>query len=581
MAEATTTLRLGERAPDRLFRLAVPFIIVTLAVGLVLARYHDQSWWPPDDGAYAHVAQRIAAGEVLNRDVQDIHAGYVNFANALALRLFGDSLLSLRYPLVILGLAQAWLLFAMFVGRSPVLAVVAPIASTALAFVQFPNPTAHWYCLFLTIAIIACLGRGRSGSTSRLVAVGMLIGCLFLFRQLTGVLVGIATLAYLLSEAGAERDTDERALASTLLALAAAGLAGYLLAKASPSAMVLIGLAPVAALVALAFTVRVRNRTAARIAAGLVAGATAAALPLVAYHAVNLSLLSWYADVVGAALTLTEMAFFDHMRLHTIALLGLARVFTAETWAHGVNGAYWTVLALLPAALGLRVVRGLLAGEARRPPAPLPFVAMFYAVVSVHYEIWIYLVFSTALTLAGYLWMLDGRRPGAASGSVVALGLAAVGLYFHAGQSLDRRGGFLLGARTEAVACPGLARLDLRISASECARYRHLVALIQRETRPTDAIFAFPTNSEFYYLAGRRNPTRFFNAALGLAVAGEPAATLERLSRDPPALVIHQTDDKYNTPATGPLADMVRARYVLIEVYDRFHIYRLRRPDGG
>jgi hypothetical protein len=557
-------------------QLAAPFSIVTVAVALILWHFHDRFWWPPDDGAYAHVAQRILAGEVLNRDVQDVHAGYINFANALALRLFGDSLVSLRYPLAALGVVQAWMLFAVFSRRDAALAVVAPIALTALAFVQFLNPTAHWYCLFLAISTIACLHLGRPGSHSRLVALGFLVGTTVLFRQLTGVLMSIAVFAYLLLEVSRQHRTNERVLASGSLAMAALGLAGYLIAKVSPSAIAMIGVAPVAALVVLGVTLKAPDRTVARVAAFLGAGAVMAALPLIAYHLVNQSLTSWYADAFDAAMSLTNLAFFDRFRLDMIVLLGLARLVSAETLAHSANGAFWVVLVLLPAALGFRVVRSLLANDRREGMAPLPFVAMFYAVVSVHYETPIYIMFSTGLTLAGLLWLSRAARRTAMSGSV----LVAVALYFHAGQSLERGiGGTISGARTEVVACKGLHRSGLKISPSECDLYQELVGLIQLETRPSDAILAFPTNAELYYLSNRRNPTRFFNAALGLAVAGEPDATLERLARDPPSLVIHRADDKYNTPDTERLVQFVRDRYVLTRTYEPFLIYRLRRVD--
>ena len=78
--------------------LAFAFVVTWTAA--VLGYYHDRFWWPPDEGLYAHVADRVARGEVLNRDVQNIHPGYHALANALWLVLFGDDLVSLRYPLV-------------------------------------------------------------------------------------------------------------------------------------------------------------------------------------------------------------------------------------------------------------------------------------------------------------------------------------------------------------------------------------------------------------------------------------------------------------------------------------------------
>ena len=56
--------------------------VITFAV-VVVGYFHDRTWCPPDDGAYAHVAERILQDEVLHRDVQDVHPGYVALARRL------------------------------------------------------------------------------------------------------------------------------------------------------------------------------------------------------------------------------------------------------------------------------------------------------------------------------------------------------------------------------------------------------------------------------------------------------------------------------------------------------------------
>ena len=78
---------------------------------MILWHFHDRFWYPSDEGIYANQAERIASGETLNVDVQDLHPGYGTFINAAALRLFGANFLSLRYPLVAAALLQSWLAF--------------------------------------------------------------------------------------------------------------------------------------------------------------------------------------------------------------------------------------------------------------------------------------------------------------------------------------------------------------------------------------------------------------------------------------------------------------------------------------
>src|SRR5512145_2138331 len=79
---------------------ALAFVLITSAVLMMI--FHNRFWAPADEGKYAHVAERILLGQVLHRDVQDLHAGYVNFVNAAAFSLFGVRMVSMRYPLALL-----------------------------------------------------------------------------------------------------------------------------------------------------------------------------------------------------------------------------------------------------------------------------------------------------------------------------------------------------------------------------------------------------------------------------------------------------------------------------------------------
>ena len=65
------------------------FALLILFNTLVLGYYHNRFWWPPDDGVYAHTAERMLNGEVLNKDVEEIHTGYIHFIDVAAFALFG------------------------------------------------------------------------------------------------------------------------------------------------------------------------------------------------------------------------------------------------------------------------------------------------------------------------------------------------------------------------------------------------------------------------------------------------------------------------------------------------------------
>lgn len=558
-------------------RWPLAFCAMLVITATILIYFHDRFWWPPDEGAYAYVAERILAGDVLNRDVHDIHMGYVNFLNALAFRLFGYQLVSLRLPLVAAGLIQACVIFFLFKPRGIMLAMTAAISLTALSFVQFLNPTAHWYSLFLIISIIGCLARIPQDNRWRLFVVGLLLTTLFLFRQLSGVIAGIGVVAFLLYEAPRGATGLNTIFARALMTIMFIGLAGYLLAKADLSAVLLFGIWPLALLARGWFKATVDNRYIARQLPALIAGGFVAALPLVAYHIHHGSLGTWYADTIVSALTLTDLEFIDRPRYLHYVVLGLHQTIAMESFDAIVNGLFWASIVLTAPALGILVlIDRTRRGESGPASHPLPFLAVFYGLVSVHFQIPIYLFYTVGLSLAGLIWMLAAtstRRREIVSACVLLLSI--VGLYHHAAQPISRGlVGILKGVRTELAPGYGLDRLGLSIEANDIAVYRHIVDLVRRELRIDQTILAMPVNPEIYFLTGRRSPFRFFNSALGILGEAELIEVLQTIRDRPPRLVFYRPVDKYNTQYGDEVMAYVRQHYRLLETLGGFEIYR-------
>ena len=101
---------------------------------LLLLPCCDRSWIPADDGIYAHVADRLVAGEVLNADAEELHSGAIHLAHAQLFRLLGRDL---RYPLVLLTSLQSCVLLLALPWRGKASGVVAALAPTALGFIQY------------------------------------------------------------------------------------------------------------------------------------------------------------------------------------------------------------------------------------------------------------------------------------------------------------------------------------------------------------------------------------------------------------------------------------------------------------
>lgn len=548
-----------------------------IAVSAIIVGFFDTFWWPPDEGAYAYVAQRLLRGDVLNRDIQDIHAGYVNFANAAALSLFGESLLSLRYPLAIMAWVQAAMVFWMFRRDGAAVAAAAAIALTALSTVQFLDPSAHWYGLFLAVATAFVLAEVDREARGRVELIGFLLVTTFLFRQLTGVFLSIGAVTWLLME-GTSR-SDARSAAGVFVAvLMALGIVVYLAMAMQPTNIVLFGAAPVALLVTLCGTVDVDGRRFTTLLGRLMLGGALAAAPLLAYHLANGSLAGWFDDVVVAAASQTELDFIRrpvHLLILSQCVAALAALDSVDAV---VNALFWIALLLLPALNGLLILRAL-----RDPDAtlhPLPVIAVFYALVSVHNQIPIYLWFSSGLSLVAFLWLAAQGSPRQKAVMVtVVMAAVSVAMFWQAAQPATRGlAGTLRGERADGQTSAGFARLGLRVAADDVRLYADLVDMITAEVPPEGTILALPNNPELYFLANRPAAVRFWNAAFGLRRQADVDALLADWAAHPPRLVFHAPEDKYNTALSDQVMNIVRERYDLVGKKAGLLIYRLALP---
>jgi hypothetical protein len=261
-------------------------------------------------------------------------------------------------------------------------------------------------------------------------------------------------------------------------------------------------------------------------------------------------------------------------------ILGGLRNFLAfENASLVLNGAYWIILPLIPAFQGIIMSRRSIAGRATGwVPHPLPFLAPFYALVSVHYQHPTYLYYTVSVSLVALLWLTaDGNRLRRLTIMSMTCALAVIALQFHAAQPLTRgRLGVIAGARTaEPSMSVNIQRLGLDIGAKDQRRYQHLIALIERETAPDEPIFVLPANAELYFLTRRRNPFRFLNTAIGVTNEAELASVLKALAERPPKLVIFNSRDVTNNAFSRRIMAFVESRYVRLEISRPFEIYRL------
>lgn len=559
-------------------RMIAGFLLMLAINSLVLAYFHDRFWWPPDEGAYAHTAHRVLAGERLNADVEEIHPGYLTFVNAAAFRLFGLRLVSLRYPLVVAALIQSCLLFLMFARRDIVVGVVAGIAAIAMGVLQFLNPTPNWYCLLFATVIAFILSHTGQQRAWRVVAIGVLVGLTFLFRQITGVFVGMAVLSYLLTETRDASAGEGTLLARGLLLLMLAGLLVYLLSATDGYGLVLFGIWPIAFLVMAVFYVRTSNRRSMMILLRMGVGFVLACVPLVLYHAVYGSFRAFIDDTVFRALHVSKFSYLKKASYSTLQAEGLRHFLAFESVATTVNGFFWLVLPLTALALGIMTLRRFQNTRTTGVAGSLPFIAIFYGLVALLQQIPIYLFYALPLIIAALLWLtLDARKPLKWVLTVLTICFSFIAVYYHAAQPITRMlSGIIAGKRVPFVAASQIERAGLQTDADSAAVYSDLIQTIQQGSQPDENILVLPNNPEVYFLAQRKNPFRFWNSAIGIRDEKEASEVLQVMKTAPPRIVVMSPSDRNNTPASAPIVNYVREQYTLVKTISSFEVYRAR-----
>jgi hypothetical protein len=555
--------------------LLIAFLITLSFNVVVLTYFHDRFWWPPDEGQYAHIADRVAHGEVLNYDVEEIHTGYLNLFHSVVFRIFGTRLVSLRYPLAAVSLIESCLIFFILARRSLWAAVLGAIGATAVGTIQYLNPTPNWYCLFLATLIVFCLSFISPDRKWRLMSVGFLVGLIFLLRQITGVFVAMAVLTYFLTEQTDVTSGRETILSKALLALMWLGSVAYLITSTEAGGLVLFGIWPLAILALALLYSTTSNRKTIRIVTGLAIGCVAAAAPILVYHIVHHSLWTFYDDTVLRALIVSQFAYLKFHHYWEQQLFAINNIGEFENLRTVINGIYWVILPLLASIVGIVTVRAFHRQRTWSTIGSLPLIAVFYAQVALLQQIPIYLFYSLPLTFAALIWLFAKTSPKQiAALALFTVFITFVSIRYQAAQPIGRTlAGIIRGERTELVPAMTLPRTGLWIDPQTLRVYTDVVNTIREQTDARDTIFVLPNDPEFYFLTERKNPFRLWNTAIGVRNENEAALVMNVLKNQPPKIVVIDPHDRNNTSYSNAMIAYVRQTYRLIKTAGNFEIY--------
>ena len=570
---------LTRSVPEKSLPWLAIFVSVTLLNAGLLWWFHDRTWWEPDDGQLAHVAERLLQGDVLHRDIQDVRPGYVNFINAAALYLFGPSLLSLRYPLALIALLQSALIFFLFRSQGAILAGALSLGSVTLGVLHYINPNHHWYALFCTVLLICHLIWTPRTSRWYLPLAGLLIVTIGLLRHLTGAFVGMGTLAFLLLEESNQQKASfvwqEHWLARLFCGLMLGLLALYLWRSTDFLAFLMFGLWPVGLLAWQLTATTVSNTRALGILGGLCLGMGVGALPLLAYHLANGSLMAMIDDNFLRALDVLNWNYGKSVKYWMLPLGGAVEFGNNPGLTTLLNALYFLAVPLFAALNGFilfQVVRK----KISHISLALPILAAFYGLVALFLQIPIYLHWTSILSIAGALWILVQLKPTWKPAMCTMLGtLSIVSIMFQAGVPI--RSSIMDLVSTEKPKLfdsrGQLPKVDLWIREPSLEAYKKVVQLIEEKTNPGDYLFAIPNNAELYFMTERRNPFRFFSTDHGVLSEREVQHVIQRLEKLRPRIITFAPVSQRNTAQSLAIMEHVREHSQLLSQDSFFEVY--------
>jgi len=602
--------------PEAGERWLLPFVwAAAAALGYAYLR---RGWIPHDVGTLGHAAERVLAGELPHRDFVDVYTGGQAMLHALAFRLLGTELMSLR--LVFFGAYLLWVPVVWYVVRSfasPLLSALATVLAAAITLPVYPEGVPSWYNLFLATAGAACLLRHMRGGSALWVFLAGVAGGLSILFKIVGLYYVAGALLFLVYletrersvEGGGSSGSDSvyrvaAALACTVLAFAAL----YVVTLASGGRGLLhFGLPPLAVVAVVASRLtresgrasRARFGALARTAVPLVLGVLAPVALFVVPYATGGALGALYEGVFvlprarldhPVQLDLPVLGFVpaaalalwaaSRGRAATVAGGAIVLVLAAVTHVDAVYRLVWWTLISLGPVLSVAAAWQLLRArpdEARSAGALLLLAVFAYAnLVQLPYSAPIYFLYAAPLLL---LLGVGLARDAAAQTRLTFL--TAVLLAFTVFR-VDT--GFIhhLGFRyrphqeTEALELPRVR--GIRVSAQEKQEAELLVTALSR-IQPGPSILALPDAPEVYFLSGLANPSRTL-----FDFYEDPAARTGRVlglvDSEGLSTVVLNRRGLFAPLVEGPLLDSLETRLTWSAEIGRFRLLWRGPPDG-
>ena len=553
-------------------RLGLLFVLVATAVYGSLT--FDRGWIAHDEGTIALGAERFLSGELPHRDYNEAYTGGLTILHAVAFRVFGTNLVSLRLVLLLFLVPFAGALYGIarrFVG--PLAAVFVALAGIAWSTPNYFASLPSWYNLFF--AAFGGLALIRYVETDRvrwIFLAGLCGGLSILFKVIGLYFIAAALLFLAFSETfrapraipGGRRPTAFfllKAAAGAVFLLAVASLLRPRLGAAELVHFFLPAVALVGVLLADEWKYgggRFGARLAGllRLAVPLLAGVLLPVALFAARYVATGALSDLYRGVIVLPQKQVATATFDlpplsaflpaipygllllfpraipnafARRLALVVFLGLVAILALASRPDVYQAIWFSACTLVPvtALAGcVALTRPDAGGESPDRKRPLLFLVLALAslvsLVQFPYAAPIYFCYVAPLVAVAATAIVsrDPATPRPVHAAVLAFYLLYAVLFLNTGyvSSLGHR-----YVRYVADDRLDLDRGGLRLPKNDAGKYEYLVAAIETHSGGGE-IYAGPDCPEVYFLSGRRNPTRSF-----FEFAGEYSARAESL----------------------------------------------------
>jgi hypothetical protein len=186
-AEALAAKPLGVKKTESWDMRAAVLAVVLLVAGIYTGLHIGRGWVPADDGTLGQSALRVMQGQLPHRDFGEIYTGGLSFIHALAFRVFGVNLMSLRICVFLFFLAWIPAVYSIALRFTTAIGAGAiALLAVAWSYPNYPAAMPSWYNLFFATFGAAALLRYLDVRTRRWLFVAGVCGGVSILIKVIG-----------------------------------------------------------------------------------------------------------------------------------------------------------------------------------------------------------------------------------------------------------------------------------------------------------------------------------------------------------------------------------------------------------